>query len=352
MPTSIVISLLLASAGLVATGCKHDLSKIAPAGDAGEATGGSGRDLTSGSGKSGTGDSTGGPNDSGSEDSCEIGSSRPCQCDDGSEGEQQCQLSGTYGPCQCESSAGGTGGNGEAGIGGRGGTGGDGAAGNSVGIVPVDRSTGSGIMCRPECIGETAIELCVQYCNMFCDNMERYCDNSRCPARGIFCAPEGTVTQTCLSSCNHGDESCARAACELEKTYSCNDYAQYCLNDDASCDMNGTCRNTCKSVDDSECDDGGEHSRYSTCPWGTDCNDCGVRYGGPPPCSAIGCDCGRNGDCCGFLFGLSYCVDLGDGFPNCYATCSSPGRGECDPGFECTYTEDEEGDAHVCIPVT
>ncbi len=355
MRTLLIAILLLAGAGLIAAGCEHDLSKIAPAGDERDG-GGSGSGGQSGSGgESGTGGSpdesgTGGESGGGGDISCEPGSSQPCLCPEGAEAEQHCQPDGSYGPCQCEPSAGGTGGDGQAGIGGRsgvGGIGGIGGEGGDGGVGPVGGSPGDGIICEADCIGDTAVELCMQYCNMFCDNLERFCDSSRCPARDIFCAADGTITQTCLSSCNDGDVSCTRAVCEFEKTFSCADYAQYCLNGDATCDMGGTCRDTCNTPYDMECDDGGEGSLYSTCAWGTDCSDCGPRYGDPPPCSAIGCDCASNGDCCGWHFGLTYCVDFGDGFRNCYATCTSPGSGECDPGFECVYVES----TYICAPV-
>ena len=41
----------------------------------------------------------------------------------------------------------------------------------------------------------------------------------------------------------------------------------------------GICTNTCQYANDGVCDDGGPGSTYNVCTYGTDCNDCGIRYG-------------------------------------------------------------------------
>lgn len=356
---------LLASACLIAIGCKHDLSKIkrweeggvsgegADAGPDGENDAGG----SSGSGGSGGESGSGG----GSDERCTFGDERPCVCPDDQEGVQRCQLNRTYGPCLCEPVAGGTGGGGVAGIGGRGGIGGIGGTPGVSGIGGIGGVGGVGgaagvagiapepIICRPDCVGDDTLSLCMQYCNVFCENLERYCDVSRCPARDIFCSPEGTVVQTCVASCSDNDVDCARSVCETEKMWTCVEFAEFCLYGDATCDPGGTCRDTCVSHDDYECDDGGELSLYYACAWGTDCFDCGTRYGEPPSCSAVGCECMDLVDCCGFFFGLSTCVDPGNGNPTCYATCSYSGSDECDPGNECIAID--TGDTFVCVPL-
>ena len=53
---------------------------------------------------------------------------------------------------------------------------------------------------------------------------------------------------------------------------------QMVCNDDSS---------TCPHLDDAECDDGGEGSIYSICPYGSDCTDCGSRVAPPPPLASI-----------------------------------------------------------------
>jgi hypothetical protein len=39
------------------------------------------------------------------------------------------------------------------------------------------------------------------------------------------------------------------------------------------------CTNTCEYANDGDCDDGGPSSDTSLCDYGTDCGDCGTRYG-------------------------------------------------------------------------
>ena len=49
-------------------------------------------------------------------------------------------------------------------------------------------------------------------------------------------------------------------------------------NEDSS-GLDESCTNTCDWAYDGECDDGGPGSQYSLCTYGTDCADCGTRYG-------------------------------------------------------------------------
>ena len=37
------------------------------------------------------------------------------------------------------------------------------------------------------------------------------------------------------------------------------------------------CDNSCVFANDGTCDDGGRGAKFSGCPTGTDCNDCGLR---------------------------------------------------------------------------
>eukprot|EP00966_Prymnesium_polylepis_P123316 2851238-Prymnesium_polylepis.3 len=41
--------------------------------------------------------------------------------------------------------------------------------------------------------------------------------------------------------------------------------------------LNYVCRNSCRYIDDGDCDDGGPGSEHSACNYGYDCNDCGDR---------------------------------------------------------------------------
>jgi hypothetical protein len=49
--------------------------------------------------------------------------------------------------------------------------------------------------------------------------------------------------------------------------------------DDDSTALDETCTNTCEWAYDGECDDGGPGSQYNLCTYGSDCDDCGTRYG-------------------------------------------------------------------------
>ncbi len=42
---------------------------------------------------------------------------------------------------------------------------------------------------------------------------------------------------------------------------------------------NGICNNTCEYAFDGDCDDSGTNADYSICDLGSDCDDCGTRYG-------------------------------------------------------------------------
>lgn len=44
-------------------------------------------------------------------------------------------------------------------------------------------------------------------------------------------------------------------------------------------DLDEQCANSCQYASDGDCDDGGTGSSYSLCSYGTDCADCGTRYG-------------------------------------------------------------------------
>ncbi len=64
----------------------------------------------------------------------------------------------------------------------------------------------------------------------------------------------------------------------------------------------GECGETCNWSSDADCDDGGNGAEYSACPWGSDCIDCGPRYGFQPPSMPPNicveeCNWSYDGDC-------------------------------------------------------
>jgi hypothetical protein len=67
-------------------------------------------------------------------------------------------------------------------------------------------------------------------------------------------------------NCENG--TCVNGICE------CEDNFQGTL-----CDEEIFCTNSCGYANDGECDDGGPNSNYNVCGCGTDCGDCGTRYG-------------------------------------------------------------------------
>jgi hypothetical protein len=90
------------------------------------------------------------------------------------------------------------------------------------------------------------------------------------------------------------------------------------------------CSNNCGSstfnvTDDGDCDDGGPGSAYDTCPYGTDCADCGPQPQSPaPPPASPGFFCS---DTCNYHYvNDGYCEDGG---PN--STSSN-----CEYGTDCT----------------
>jgi hypothetical protein len=185
----------------------------------------------------------------------------------------------------------------------------------------------------------------MQLCNLMCENRERFCEYTRCKLRDLTCAPDGEIVQQCVSLCEN-DTDYARSICELELTSTCEDYREYCDDGAVVCDPGGTCYDTCETYGDYECDDGGPDSLYSSCAWGTDCSDCGVRFGSPPQCSAVGCGCVNIRDCCGAFSGRSTCVNTPDGSAACFATCMTGMPADCDDGQDCVPLED--GVTYVC----
>lgn len=66
----------------------------------------------------------------------------------------------------------------------------------------------------------------------------------------------------------------------------CADASDFCLTKCLKFSHCFLCTNTCDFGGDSECDDGGQGSEYTSCPSGSDCEDCGIRGGHvhePPP---------------------------------------------------------------------
>lgn len=119
---------------------------------------------------------------------------------------------------------------------------------------------------------------------------------------------------------------------------------------DGYCRSRAVCDNTCTNADDGVCDDGGPNSQTSLCVWGSDCNDCGPRYGQQDSqrlctdsCRSAGdgtCDDGGEDSLFSTCELGTDCTDCGprtkveqqEGV--CEDTCESAGDGVCDDGGE------------------
>lgn len=108
-----------------------------------------------------------------------------------------------------------------------------------------------------------------------------------------------------------------------------------------------TCLDNCESPGDGNCDDGGEGSDNDNCDWGTDCKDCGERFGDPPgnpmctdTCATPGdgsCDDGGKGHDFATCDWGTDCTDCGPRYgnpPKCLETCETSKDGPCDDGGE------------------
>jgi hypothetical protein len=354
---SILIPASAVIAAIAASGCKHDLDEVPPAGEGGGPPG-----------EGGSGERVACSNE---------GDRRPCSCPGGEEIEQECMPDGFWSECECPGSGGGGGSGGSGGSEGGSGGGEDASVADGEtercddtcelsqngecdepdrcepGTDCTDCTTDvtAGLICEPSCIADDVETACRNLCNLRCDRLEQFCFNrdSVCKDRGRACAVGGEGVNRCIEDCL-GDLDCVRQECEALMGNSCGEFSYECQAGGNLCDPDDeTCRNTCPTSGDGECNDGGERSADDTCIWGTDCDDCGVREANPPFCSAIGCACDRQRDCCGFLHGgWAFCVERGDGVDVCMEDCTESQK--CPPGFKCQRLTGEMQGAFACTP--
>jgi hypothetical protein len=221
------------------------------------------------------------------------------------------------------------------------------------------------------CTDDSVEEACQAFCEIYCQNQDRLCVDSRCSPGD--CDPGGDFEQDCVSACE-GDVECAMDLCVAQIDIECKDFGyiddkfmvdgmevdsfiSLCDQDDPVCVPGADvgCSNLCgergigvgaELVDDGVCDDGGPDSADTErpkCARGTDCTDCGVRVckevdGANPSCDG-------HGDCCGFYDGEAFCVELGSGAV-CLATCTETRT--CTGNLSCLLVDDEEN--RVCAP--
>jgi hypothetical protein len=205
-----------------------------------------------------------------------------------------------------------------------------------------------------DCPDDSFANACEGFCAAMCSNQEALCLNSKCG--GSDCGMEA-----CQNACDN-DKQCIARACRAQLEMTCETFgskddatgvfASFCFKNDPMCVVSPDlgCSDTCGNLSNRRggqyanngmCEDGGEGSTASTrCTRGTDCTDCGTRS-----CGAQGESCSRNGDCCGWTMGGSFCVDTGGG-QICLATCSDD--------KPCAGTEMcislKEGVNSVCVP--
>lgn len=161
----------------------------------------------------------------------------------------------------------------------------------------------------------------------------------------------------CMSTCPYADDGECDDGGEGSDTSVCS-YGTDCGDCGARDDADehyaepepsgGQCTNTCTYANDGDCDDGGPGADYSLCDYGTDCGDCGSRYGEAPapepepqpePTPADPCD-----SCLDSCRGLSSCC-TGMGCI-CEDECA-PAPGDCGPGT--SFCCGPYGDC-LCLP--
>ena len=204
-----------------------------------------------------------------------------------------------------------------------------------------------------ECSQDSFADACEGFCQALCSNQEAMCLGSACGSGD--CGPAA-----CAEACDD-DVDCMYRACMAQLEMTCETFGakdtgsgvfkSFCFENDPTCVVSPDlgCSDTCGTLssrtggdlaDNDACEDGGKDSTGTAkCARGTDCSDCGTRACGAPLEK-----CTRNGDCCGFTAGESFCVDTGGG-QVCLATCSE--TKPCDGAALCTPLR-EGGDA-VCV---
>jgi hypothetical protein len=182
-----------------------------------------------------------------------------------------------------------------------------------------------------ECSSESFEAACDGFCQALCENQEALCVGSEC-------ADDDCGRAECDVACS-GDVDCMVRACEAQLAMTCETFGavepssgvfeSFCLDTDPACTVSPDlgCSDTCGTMssqvggdlsDNDVCEDGGKGSTGTAkCVRGTDCSDCDVRQ-----CAVTLEACGRNGDCCGFSMGESFCVKTGETSRVCLAACS------------------------------
>ena len=101
-----------------------------------------------------------------------------------------------------------------------------------------------------------------------------------CPCGGCAAGMSCNRTTGQCEACNCGGRQCGslpdNSACNCG---TCPD-GNFCIRETGMCmaEMGSPlCNNTCGTPGDGECDDGGPMCIYSTCEFGSDCADCGMR---------------------------------------------------------------------------
>jgi hypothetical protein len=209
-----------------------------------------------------------------------------------------------------------------------------------------------------ECSDESFETACEGFCQALCENQEALCVDSACE-------DDDCGQPACEAACGD-DKSCMVRACEAQLEMTCETFGakeqgtgvfkSFCFDTDPKCTVNPDlgCSDTCGSLpsqfggdlsDNNVCEDGGQGSAVTgamaKCVRGTDCSDCGTRM-----CAVTLESCGRNGDCCGFSAGESFCVKTGPTSRVCLNACSATMA--CDAAELCTPLS--EGSDMVCVP--
>lgn len=205
-----------------------------------------------------------------------------------------------------------------------------------------------------ECSDDSFAEACESFCQAMCSNQEALCLSSSCSASDCD-------EDACAEACDD-DVQCIVRACKAQLAMTCETFGakdaatgvfkSFCFETDPMCvpspDLG--CSDTCGTLSNrtggqlaknDSCEDGGEGSSgMARCTRGTDCTDCGARM-----CATKLESCSRNGDCCGWTSGESFCVDTGGG-QVCLAACGADVP--CEGDEICTPLR--QGDDMVCVP--
>jgi hypothetical protein len=205
-----------------------------------------------------------------------------------------------------------------------------------------------------ECSDDSFADACEGFCQALCANQEAMCLNSKCASNDCGQA-------ACQEACD-ADTDCMVRACEAQLEMTCETFGakdngsgvfkSFCFENDPTCAVSPDlgCSDTCGTLssktggqlaDNDVCEDGGNMSSGMACMRGTDCSDCGTRM-----CAGTLEACARNGDCCGFSAGDSFCVKTGETSRVCLAACSM--TKPCSGSALCTPLS--AGSDQVCVP--